>query len=98
MHPERHSEPNHVIIDKDISARINVGILVSIITVAVLGALFLQDIAHQVTTANLTLADVKAELTRQNDSVIQHSEVLSKQSAILESLERRVSELEKRVR
>ena len=87
-------EPAHVVVDKDSTARINLGILVSIISVAVLGALFLQDIAFAVESANYTLTEVKQELTRQNDSVIRHSETLIRQTAKLEELEARILKIE----
>ena len=87
-------EPAHVVIDKDTTAKVNLGILVSIIAVAVMGAMYLQSIHHEVSTANTTLADLSHEFSRQNDALVAQSGTLIKQQAQIDDLERRLSRLE----
>lgn len=88
------SDPATVVIDSNSTAKINVGILISIIVVAVTGALYLQNIQHLVTTTNDTLEGVEAELAQLNASDSRHSEELIKLQSKVEGLEKRIEKLE----
>ena len=92
--PSKLPPPSHVVIDKNTTARINVGILITILATAVGGAMYLQDIKYAVTTANTTLTEVKRELARQNGSVIRNAETLIRQGAKIQALEKRLGSLE----
>lgn len=87
-------EAAHVVIDKDSTARINIGILVSIIASTVVGAWYLQGIAYAVSAANITLEDVKDELEKQNDALRRNSETLIRHGVQIQTLETRVGDLE----
>lgn len=84
----------HVIIDRSSTAKINLGILASIIGLAVMGASYLKDIEYAVSTTNATLLEVKDELARQNGSVLRHSETLILHGAKLDEFANRLEDLE----
>ena len=89
-------EPAHVVVDKDMTARINIGILVSIIASTVLGALYLQDIQYQVASANNTLTKLERELSKQNESLRMTSVTLIRVEGRVDALTKRVDALEAR--
>ena len=93
---ESEPEPAHVVIDKNTTARVNVGILVSIIALACGAIVYLRDIEHAVNAANQTLQEVKSQLASQNGVTLKHSEALILTGTRLDALERRVQALERK--
>jgi septal ring factor EnvC (AmiA/AmiB activator) len=71
--PKSPEAPAHVVIDKDMTARVNVGILIAVVVSFVLGTAYLSDIEHAIDTANNTLQEVKAQLATNNGAVIQQA-------------------------
>jgi len=91
-------KPSHVVIDKNTTARVNLGILVTTVVMCVGAMMYLKDIEHAVETANQTLQEVKAQLANQNGMALQHSEKLIRQGDHLINLQKVVGKLEERVK
>lgn len=88
-------EPAHVVIDKNTTARINVGILITLITICCGAMLYLNDIQHAVQAVDGTLKDVKTQLSKQNGVALRHTEILIRLEGRVNALDRRVDRIEK---
>ena len=89
------AEPSHVVIDKNTTAQINVGILVTLIAICAGAMLYLNDIQHAVRGVESTLNDVRGQLQKQNDATLHHTEILIRLEGRVNALGQRVDRLEK---
>jgi len=91
-------KPSHVVIDKNTTARVNLGILITVVVMCVGAMTYLKDIEHAVELANNTLQEVKAQLVVQNGMALMHNEKLIRQGDQLIALKLVCEKLEERVR